>query len=501
MALIFQLAFNPPVTMKNTLFYTLFLMVALTVGCTNDFEAINKNGNAPTQTNVGSLLPSVIFEPLNPHMLLQTWLTDQVMQDVVRRNDNQLDAYDFSTGQIYFGGVWRANYAALRNANDMMATAETLKLPAYVAAGLIMNAYNMATISELWIDAPFADAGKGGTAIAPAYSNQQTIYTAILKDLERANTLLEPTTRFTLGGDVLFKGDATKWKKLANSLRLRYLLRLSNRSEINAAVEIKKIVDSPTTFPIITGNADAGIYDFSGVLPDASVISTLLPVSLGGVSPSKRMVSFLVETKDPRLDFFVLKPVNAAAYPNHEGVVSGTTREAAQSTNGNSDQNASTLTRRFTETRGLLDYAFMTYSEVQFILAEAHMKGWITTGTAKEYYEKGITANFDYWKVPVPMGFLAQPTVVWNNTMARLMDQKWMSYYLINTVEAWGEQKRTGLPALTPGPLATTITKGLVPTRVFYPTLEQSVNGDNYKTATASLGGDNITAQHWYQKK
>ena len=87
--------------MKNIRIYTFFMLMVLTFGCTNEFEQINKNTNLPTDTNVGSLLPSVIFEPINPHMLLQTWLTDQVMQYVVRRNDNQLDAYDFATGQIY----------------------------------------------------------------------------------------------------------------------------------------------------------------------------------------------------------------------------------------------------------------------------------------------------------------------------------------------------------------------------------------------------------------
>jgi hypothetical protein len=486
--------------MRNTRIYTFFLLIVLAFGCTNDFEQINKNTNAPTDTNVGSLLPSVIFEPINPHMLLQAWLTDQVMQYVVRRNDNQLDAYDFATGQVYFSGVWRANYAAIRNANDMMTAAEALNLNAYVAAGLIFNAYHMATITELWIDAPFADAGKGGASVAPSYSSQQQIYTAVLSDLERANTLLDNTASFSLGGDVLFRGDVMKWKKLANSLRLRYLLRLSNRSEINAPQEIKRIVDNPSTYPIINSNAEAGIYNFSGVLPDASVLSTVLPTSLTGISPSRRTVSLLQPNNDPRINFFFVKPTNTTGFPNHEGVQSGTTREAAQSTNGNADQNTSSLTKRFVEDRGLLDYTIISYSEVQFILAEAAMKGWITTGSAKEYYDRGITANFDYWKIPVPTGFLAQPGVVYNGTMERLMDQKWMAFYLNNTVEAWGEYKRTGLPAITPGPLATTITSGVVPTRVFYPTLEQSVNGTNYQAASASIGGDNITARHWYQR-
>jgi hypothetical protein len=279
--------------MRHTRFYTFFLLVALTFGCTNDFEKINRNTNAPTATNVGSLLPSVIFEPINPHMLLQAWLTDQVMQYVVRRNDNQLDAYDFATGQTFFGSVWRANYAAIRNANDMMEAAQALELPAYVAAGLIFNAYHMATITELWIDAPFTEAGKGTGNVAPGYASQQTIYTAVLEDLERANTLLDNTAKFSLGGDVLYKGDVLKWKKLANSLRLRYLLRLSNRAEVNAAQKIREIVENPGTYPIITSNAEAGIYNFSGVLPDASVVATVLPTSLTGISPTRRMVSLL----------------------------------------------------------------------------------------------------------------------------------------------------------------------------------------------------------------
>ncbi len=485
--------------MRHTRYYTFFLLVALTLGCTNDFEKINRNTNAPTATNVGSLLPSVIFEPINPHMLLQAWLTDQVMQYVVRRNDNQLDAYDFATGQAYFGPVWRANYAAIRNANDMMEAAGVLELPAYVAAGLVFNAYHMATVTELWVDAPFDEAGKGTGNVAPGYASQQAIYTAVLADLERANALLDNNAKFTLGGDVLYRGDVLKWKKLANSLRLRYLLRLSNRAEVGAAQKIREIVENPGTYPIITSNAEAGIYNFSGVLPDASVVATVLPTSLTGVSPTRRMVGLMQPANDPRINFFFVKPTNTAAYPNHEGVLSGTTREAAQSTNGNADQNTSSLTKRFVEDRSLLDYTIISYAEVQFILAEAHLKGWITAGTAREYYDKAITANFDYWKIPLPAGFLEGSEVAWNGTLERLMEQKWVAYYHNNTVEAWGEYKRTGLPALTPGPLATTITNGRIPTRVFYPTLEQSVNADNYRAAAERIGGDVITARHWYQ--
>ena len=99
----------------------------------------------------------------------------------------------------------------------------------------------------------------------------------------------------------------------------------------------------------------------------------------------------------------------------------------------------------------------------------------------------------------MPTGFLALPQVAWDNTMARLMDQKWMAFFYNNTLEAWGEQKRTGLPALKIGGQATIVTGGTVPTRVFYPTREQSINATNYGAAASRIGGDKITSKHWYQ--
>jgi len=215
---------------------------------------------------------------------------------------------------------------------------------------------------------------------------------------------------------------------------------------------------------------------------------------------SKRIQEVYEAYDDPRVDFFFRFPENSTQFPNHEGVPNGLTREAAQSWNGNGDANTSLLTTRFVTNPASLDYTIISYAEVQFILAEAAMKGWINTGTsAKDYYESAITANFEQWGIPIPAGFFALPEVNWDNTLERLMDQKWFAFLFNNTVEAWGEQKRTGLPDLEVGSLATTITNGLVPTRVFYPVLEQSINSANYQGAVSSLGGDNITNRHWYQ--
>ncbi len=485
--------------MKYLKIYVALMVVFVLSSCTKDFEQINTNTNAPTENNPATLLPSVIFEPMNPQMTLQTWLSDQIMHYYVRRNDNQIDGYDFANGQAFYDSYWRTTYAALSNINDMVSAADEEGLDAYVAAGKIFKAYYQAQLSELWIDVPASQAGLGTENTTPSYDNQEAIYTQVLADLKEANTLLAGSTGFVAGGDVLFGGDTERWQKLANSLRLRYLLRLSNRSEINAATEISTIVGDAITYPIITGNADAGFYDFSGISPNISSFSNQAITTFSGMSMSKRVQDVYEVYDDPRVDFFYRLPENTVNYPGHEGVPNGLTREAAQSWNGNGDANTSQLTTRFVENPGALDYTIISHAEVQFILAEAAMNGWISGIPAGDYYNAGITANFDQWNITMPAGFLALPEVAWDDTPARLMDQKWMAYLFNNTIESWGEYKRTGLPVLNIGALATTVTNGVFPTRVYYPPLEQSINSANYNSAASSIGGDNITAKHWYQ--
>jgi hypothetical protein len=48
----------------------------------------------------------------------------------------------------------------------------------------------------------------------------------ILSELKEANDLIN--TNDKIEGDIVFNGDASKWKKLINSFRLKILITLSN---------------------------------------------------------------------------------------------------------------------------------------------------------------------------------------------------------------------------------------------------------------------------------
>lgn len=511
--------------MKSILYKSSFLiglMTLLFVGCTDNFEELNINTNAPTEANPGGLLSSIIFEPINPNLTAQVYLTNQLMHYVVWRNENNLDRYDFAAGDGQFTAVWNSHYKALRNYNDLITKVSgNAALQSYEGAAKIIRAFQMATVTEMWIDAPFSQAGAGLDDLQPVYDSQESIYKAILQDLKEGNELLAGAG-FPQGGDILFGGDEMRWRKMANSLRLRYLLRLSNKSEINAASEIASIVNNPDQFPIITSNGDAAIYDFSGVAPNTSDFSNFPSTAVTALNISERLIETLdgadnesnTADDDPRLAFFGKLPnCNTIANPSPEiaeqcdgkylGAKNGTSREVAQGTGGNAELYSSSHTGMFQSDPSSLDFTYISHAEVQFILAEAAMKGWID-GSAKDHYNAAIAANLDQWGIAMPDGFLMRADVQFDGTMEQLMTQKWIAMLWNNTIEMWGEYKRTGLPDLATslGAFASDISGGQIATRVFYPTLEQSVNASNYSSASSNFGGNTaskITARHWYQ--
>ena len=99
--------------------------------------------------------------------------------------------------------------------------------------------------------------------LSPVYDTQESIYAALIANLEEANTLLTEDAP-AIEGDILYGNDLMKWKKFANSLKLRLLLRRSDRVDPTAA--ITAIITDPATYPVFESNDDnaaLGIPGFS----------------------------------------------------------------------------------------------------------------------------------------------------------------------------------------------------------------------------------------------
>src|SRR5207245_10298714 len=100
-------------------------------------------------------------------------------------------------------------------------------------------------------DIPYSEAFKGDTLQAPKYDSQQAIYTALFADLAKASGQLDPTGIGFTKGDIMYGGDMTKWRKFANSLRLRLAMHLANVDPATAQSEAQAAVT-------------AGVFDRSG---------------------------------------------------------------------------------------------------------------------------------------------------------------------------------------------------------------------------------------------
>ena len=139
----------------------------------------------------------------------------------------------------------------------------------------------------------------------------------------------------------------------------------------------------------------------------------------------------------------------------------------------------------------------MKNSEVQFILAEAAQRGFIS-GDAETYYNEGIRASMAYWGVAAEAidPYLAQPEVAYDGTLELLMIQKTLALWNVD-YQGWFDYRRTGVPALEAGP--DNLNQDRYPVRFLYPDSEQAENEENFNRAVEAIGGNTINSKGWWE--
>src|SRR5690606_30268870 len=142
--------------------------------------------------------------------------------------------------------------------------------PNYTAIALTLKALVFSRLTDTYGNIPYFEALKSrgrDVNFLPKYDKQEDIYASLLADLERAASLFSSNETLEAGGDLLYQGNLTKWKKSCNSLRVRLYLRVSNRPEMESATKINEIVSDASKYPIFTSNDDQAYLPFSGEAP------------------------------------------------------------------------------------------------------------------------------------------------------------------------------------------------------------------------------------------
>ena len=221
-------------------------------------------------------------------------------------------------------------------------------------------------------------------------------------DLEAANTIYATNPTFLKPAlDGMYGGSMAKWRKFNNSLYLRLLCRVSGRSEMNAGAKMAEIVNNPTNYPIFASNDDNATVIFTGTDPyrNEFSITTEGDFSSSGRKLTQQLLKMTVVTTndvqtyvDPRLPIIGKKNISTVTNPKNIwiGTVAGCTVEEQNTV----DRGTSWLNYKVF-CRTAAPGCFMDYAEVQFILAEAALNGYITGGetAAKAYYTAAVTAS------------------------------------------------------------------------------------------------------------
>jgi hypothetical protein len=142
----------------------------------------------------------------------------------------------------------------------------------------------------------------------------------------------------------------------------------------------------------------------------------------------------------------------------------------------------------------------MDYSEVCFYLADAAERSISgTPADAAGFYNKGITASFDYWGTSNVAAYLINPDVNYatasGDWKVKIGTQLWLAMYN-RGYEAWTAWRTYDIPGFN----LPAVSELPVPTRYTYPVNEQNLNKTNYTAASNAIGGDEQTTKIFWDK-
>lgn len=501
--------------MKSIIYKFLFVTGLFGAVACEDLQTVNVDPNNPSDIQSNILMAGVEKQIMDN--VYDAWFSGRqclvYSQYWAQRNYTEEDRYQIreSTNNNYFNYFYQsaANLETIIEMNKNEETAS--KMAAYgnnnnqIAAAKILKVWLYQMMTDTWGAIPYTEASKLKEGVFyPKYDDQSAIYAGLLAELDEAVSLIDENEAAFTSGDRIFEGDASKWKKLGNSLKCRLAIHLS-KVDSNWKTYIADAVASG----VFESNADNAVYKYSATAPEQCGF-------------------YIAWFDDKRNDFTMARPfvdllkgqkdtLNAKTHP-WEGVVDPRLPIYTTSVDGkyvgmpygiaSSDimpymfggaPDWDDATNHPVTLNADFSVPLMTYAELQFILSEYN-------GFSAAEYKEGVKASLAYWSDlnGSPIGaaqadaYVAAVSV--NVTPEAVALQKYIDLYM-NGTEAWVEYRRTGYPTqiIKPGEISCvddgvalifdplSETKGDIISRVKYPTNESTLNGPNFKAAVAKL--------------
>ncbi|UOR03849.1 SusD/RagB family nutrient-binding outer membrane lipoprotein [Hymenobacter aerilatus] len=441
--------------------FTKYIAFAATLGffsSCNEFLDVNDSPNAvlnapattvlvSAQTQLGFLMGSDL------HRFTSILVQQNAGQGGPSIQTVLYDRYVITETDI--NNVWRFSIygGALADMQSLIAqTAETS--PKYAGISQLMQAYLFSVTTDAFGDIPYTQALQFAGNVQPAYDPSQQVYENLITLINTGLENIDKQSVLTPGADdLIYAGDMAKWRRFANTLKLRLYIHYFPKLSSNATTAFASLLQAgPSAF--MTGTADNFQLAFEALSQRTNPIHQFETNRIGNFFPSSTLVDLMNGKADPRrASYFTQYPTGSGQYL---GAGNGT-GVGAPNTNFS---RIGTFLRGASTGTGVQEYAgdapirMLTFAEYNFILAEYYARTG-NVAAAQTSFTAGINASMSMAGVSTANStayIAARPalaTLSAADQIRVIIEEKFVASYGV-AVEPWTDWRRTKFPALTP---------------------------------------------------
>ncbi len=566
--------------MKNIIknISVVLMLVLISASC-SDFDEINQRPNAFSSDEVSAkyFLTSTqisLYAPNRyPYWRAQLIHADRFAgQFCFGHNGSWWSdglGYSYSAGYTNASYGWLAGYnGGLTSYLNFVNEGGDLENERYFAIGLIMKGlyYQMYTDTHGML--PYTEASDPDI-ITPVYDNQADIYKGIIDELDMAMQIIgdHPNTGegvdLLTKNDLFFSGDLQKWKKMANTLKLRLALRALGASDAGfAEAAINEAMQADVLM----------LSDENALMEKDTEINQWSNAAYGDVwwnfggwgskwTVGKTLIDYLRNNNDPRLFVYatpieggtvnLVKPADGAGADNFEVYVAfilSQLDDAGVNYTANATSELVTIvvaddkpyyvgqpSRLNGDIKSFVKHELfslpadvvinkknagnpispeivMTAAEGNFLKAEAIVKGFGSGGDAQSFYQEGIRQSMMMWGISsgdidtfLANEDMAQLNGSMEENFEKIAIQRWIADYT-DGFEAWAVVRDTGYPKELAEGVSDQLfyslgtLNGKYPQRMRYGSGAYNTNGSNTEAANAIQGPDEQKTTLWWAK-
>jgi len=473
---------------SNKIIISLLSVGILFTSC-KKFLDVNRTPNNPTTVPPSTLLPTttigIAFANANDLDRAASALVQHLAG--IANQTQQYDVYNFSGA---FDNQWSLElYNGCINNLVILINQDSASSPAYSGIARLELAYAFSLTTDVWGDIPYSQAGVGLKYETPRFDKVQDIYQGnpaqgitSLFDLVKSGLadLSKPGTLTPGKDDMVYGGDLSKWKRMGNTLLLKFAIQLTNVNPSLAASTIQAVLagnnyinsnslDFAVPFSLSVGNQNP-LFSFNNVNRSGDQMLSLRLLNLArSLNDTVRLAKFFTRPTGAFVAFdngSTIPPPQVASRSRYNTYLTG-------------DRSGNTADGK---AGGDSSIKLLTNFQVNFILAEAALVLG-TPGDPNAYYQAGITASMQkvgMTAAEISNYFTTNPTVVnLSGTNAQklrqIITQKYIAW-IGNGIEAFNDYRRTGYPVLALVNNPTGDDPNVIPTRLPYTNQELSRN-------------------------